>query len=72
MDCFVAHSPALAPGVSDRRARKARPMGSSQRRFFGGFQLHSYETPEIIALPILAGDAAYLDWALQATERGEG
>jgi periplasmic divalent cation tolerance protein len=33
--------------------------------------MHSYETPEIIALPILAGDAAYLDWALQATERGE-
>ncbi|MGO8738239.1 divalent-cation tolerance protein CutA [Rhodoblastus sp.] len=34
--------------------------------------MHSYETPEIIAVPILAGDAAYLDWALQATERGEG
>lgn len=34
-------------------------------------ELHSYETPEIIALPILAVDAAYLDWALQATERGE-
>ena len=23
---------------------------------------HSYETPEIIALPISAGDEAYLDW----------
>ncbi|MCI4679362.1 divalent-cation tolerance protein CutA [Rhodoblastus acidophilus] len=34
-------------------------------------ELHSYETPEIIALPILTGDAAYLDWARQATERGE-
>ncbi len=34
-------------------------------------ELHSYETPEIIALPILAGDAAYLDWARQATEREE-
>jgi periplasmic divalent cation tolerance protein len=32
-------------------------------------ELHSYETPEIIALPILAGDAAYLDWARKATER---
>lgn len=31
--------------------------------------LHSYETPEIIALPILAGDQAYLDWAQRATER---
>jgi periplasmic divalent cation tolerance protein len=24
--------------------------------------LHSYETPEIIALPIVAGSAPYLDW----------
>jgi periplasmic divalent cation tolerance protein len=32
-------------------------------------ELHSYETPEIVAVPILAGDAAYLDWARRATER---
>ena len=25
-------------------------------------ELHSYETPEIIALPIVAGDADYLHW----------
>ncbi|MFZ0334484.1 MAG: divalent-cation tolerance protein CutA [Candidatus Acidiferrales bacterium] len=25
-------------------------------------QLHSYETPEIIALPIAAGSKAYLEW----------
>jgi len=25
-------------------------------------ELHSYEVPEIIALPILAGDDAYLEW----------
>lgn len=24
--------------------------------------LHSYDTPEIIALPIIAGDKKYLDW----------
>lgn len=24
--------------------------------------LHSYETPEIIALPVVAGSAPYLDW----------
>ena len=24
--------------------------------------IHSYETPEIIALPIVAGSSAYLDW----------
>lgn len=33
--------------------------------------LHYYETPEIIAVPILAGEAAYLDWAAQATERAK-
>jgi periplasmic divalent cation tolerance protein len=31
--------------------------------------MHSYELPEIIALPILIDDASYLDWALQATRR---
>lgn len=25
-------------------------------------RLHSYETPEVIALPIAAGSKAYLDW----------
>lgn len=25
-------------------------------------ELHSYEVPEIIALPLLAGDVAYLHW----------
>ncbi|MGC3969245.1 MAG: divalent-cation tolerance protein CutA [Pirellulales bacterium] len=25
-------------------------------------ELHSYETPEIIALPIIAGHTAYLNW----------
>ena len=25
-------------------------------------ELHSYETPEIIALPVVAGDADYLRW----------
>ena len=34
--------------------------------------LHPYQTPEIVALPILAGDAAYLEWARQATERAGG
>jgi periplasmic divalent cation tolerance protein len=32
--------------------------------------LHSYELPEIIATPILAGDPAYLDWLRRETERG--
>jgi len=30
--------------------------------------LHSYETPEVIALPIVAGAQPYLDWLLAQTE----
>jgi periplasmic divalent cation tolerance protein len=29
--------------------------------------LHSYDTPEIVAIPILTGSAAYLEWLNQAT-----
>jgi periplasmic divalent cation tolerance protein len=32
--------------------------------------LHSYDTPEIVALPIVAGDADYLSWMAGVT-RGE-
>lgn len=31
--------------------------------------LHPYDTPEIIATPIVAGLAGYLDWIGQETER---
>lgn len=31
--------------------------------------LHSYDLPEIIALPIAAGSAAYLDWLQTQTQR---
>ena len=31
--------------------------------------LHSYETPEIVAVPIIAGSAAYLEWLLASTEK---
>lgn len=30
--------------------------------------LHSYETPEIIALPVSAGDADYLNWLAAAVQ----
>ncbi len=30
-------------------------------------ELHSYQTPEIIALPIIGGSAAYLDWVADET-----
>lgn len=29
--------------------------------------LHSYETPEIVAVPITAGSAPYLDWLTRTT-----
>ena len=31
--------------------------------------LHSYETPEIVAVPIVAGSASYLEWLLASTEQ---
>ena len=30
--------------------------------------LHSYDTPEIVAVPIVAGSAPYLEWLNQATD----
>ena len=30
--------------------------------------LHSYDTPEIVAVPILTGSAPYLEWLSQATD----
>jgi periplasmic divalent cation tolerance protein len=31
--------------------------------------LHSYDTPEIIAVPVVAGSAPYLEWLRQATDK---
>ena len=31
-------------------------------------ELHPYDTPEIIALPIIAGEKNYLDWIQSETE----
>ena len=31
--------------------------------------LHSHETPEIIAVPVAAGSAPYLEWLIQATDQ---
>ena len=32
--------------------------------------LHSYDTPAIVAWPIVAGDAAYLEWIAAETDGG--
>lgn len=31
--------------------------------------LHSYDTPEIIAVPVVAGSPAYLTWLSEATDK---
>ena len=46
-------------------------MLKSTRRKFAALEkeirrLHSYETPEIVALPIVAGSAAYLRWIVES------
>ena len=35
-------------------------------------ELHSYEIPEIIAIPIIAGSEAYLDWIAQSLQHIPG
>jgi periplasmic divalent cation tolerance protein len=32
---------------------------------------HGYEVPEIVALPVLAGHQAYLDWITESVRAGE-
>jgi len=35
-------------------------------------ELHPYETPAILTLPIEGGDPGYLKWLMAETERGKG
>ena len=36
-------------------------------------KLHSYETPEIVAFPLTAGSAPYLEWlSANVSEKGQG
>jgi periplasmic divalent cation tolerance protein len=49
------------------RATEVLLIAKTARSKFGDVErkvraLHSYETPEIIALPITAGSAPYLEW----------
>ena len=48
-------------------------MLKARRDLFGGIEkvvkkLHSYEVPEIIALPIVVGNEDYLNWINESTE----
>lgn len=33
-------------------------------------ELHSYDQPEVLALPVSAGDPGYLAWIAEVTDRG--
>ena len=51
----------------DSRASEVLVIFKTRRANFSKIErqikrLHSYDVPEIIALPIVAGSAAYLDW----------
>ena len=35
-------------------------------------EVHNYVVPEIIALPIVAGEVSYLDWVFESTARVRG
>jgi periplasmic divalent cation tolerance protein len=56
----VERSPECLLLIKSRRALFERLRGEIER-------LHSYETPEIIALPIVDGAKAYLAWIDQET-----
>ena len=35
-------------------------------------ELHSYDQPEVLALPVSAGDPGYLAWIAESTDRNAG
>lgn len=56
------------------RAREALLVAKTSTKLFRRLErrvkeLHSYETPEIIALPIVAGSRAYLEWIEESLSR---
>ena len=55
------------------RAREVLLIAKTTKAKFAGLQsrlraIHSYETPEIIALPIVAGSEDYLKWLTSSLE----
>ncbi len=58
-------------GKTDR-AREVLLIFKSRRRHFSAIvntvkALHSYDVPEVIALPIVEGNKDYLDWLTEST-----
>jgi periplasmic divalent cation tolerance protein len=59
------------------RARETLLMIKTRRSAFDRLRrrvraLHPYEVPEIVATPIVAGDAAYLAWVRSSVPRSRG
>jgi len=57
------------------RAHEVALIAKTRRALFDRLSarvraLHSYDTPAIVAWPIVAGDAAYLDWIAETTDAG--
>src|SRR5579864_9200004 len=55
------------------RAKEVLVLLKTARKRFSALEreirrMHSYETPEIIAVPIVAGSAAYLRWIEESAE----
>ena len=55
---FADRPAGSSPDLTDRVAELEREVRA----------LHSYDTPEIVAIPIVAGSAAYLEWLFANTE----
>ena len=56
-----------------QRDREVLIIAKSMRSSFDQLErevcaLHSYETPEIVALPIVLGSQSYLDWLVSSCE----
>ena len=47
--------------------KSSTPLFAELRRRIRG--LHSYELPEIVAIPLAAGDEGYLDWVREAVKQ---
>ena len=65
-------SPVCSPATGGEGRSPEDPIIKTQRRLLDQLiskieELHSYEVPEIIAIPIIGGYAPYLDWIREET-----
>ena len=70
-----AISPAFrSPEGNPFGPEQTAPEGASNADELAAFltERHSYDEPEIIALPIVTGSAAYLTWMREETRRADG